>query len=111
MGSGRLYASVPISGSVWLRTKRMARDLKGVDLRSGSEADIAIKRHDAKCHFQKYLGIGEEEAARASIAEFLKQVPNFSIAAWKRIHPTRNPVVDKQRERIFEAWRNLGSAR
>jgi len=72
MGSGRLYASVPISGSVWLRTKRMARDLKGVDLRSGAKPTSRSK--------------------------------GTTLSA--RIHPTRNPVVDKQRERIFEAWRN-----
>ena len=55
-----------------------------------------------------YLGIEEEEAARTSLAEFLKETPKFSIAAWKRLHPTRNPVVAKQRERIFNAWRRLG---
>ena len=55
-----------------------------------------------------YLGIEEEAAARTSLAEFLKETPKFSIAAWKRLHPTRNPVVAKQRERIFNAWRRLG---
>jgi DNA-binding winged helix-turn-helix (wHTH) protein/tetratricopeptide (TPR) repeat protein/TolB-like protein len=56
-----------------------------------------------------YLGIGEEEAARASLAEYLKEMPNFSIEAWNRFAPpTRSRVVVKQRERIMDAWRRLG---
>ena len=48
-----------------------------------------------------YLGIGEEGQARASLGEFLKVAPTFSIAAWKKWVPTPNPVVAKQRERIY----------
>jgi DNA-binding winged helix-turn-helix (wHTH) protein/tetratricopeptide (TPR) repeat protein len=55
-----------------------------------------------------YLGIGEEQTARASLAEYLKESPNFSIAAWERWTPARNPLVAKQRERITDAWRRLG---
>ena len=55
-----------------------------------------------------YLGIGEEGQARASLAEYHKAAPNFSIAAWKRSMPTRNPILAKQRERIIDAWRRLG---
>ena len=39
-----------------------------------------------------YLGIGEEEQARASVAEFLKVAPTFSITGWKRWVPTPNPI-------------------
>ena len=55
-----------------------------------------------------YLGIGDEEKARASMAEFLKGVPKFSVAESKRWVPTRNPIVARQRERIWDAWRRLG---
>ena len=56
-----------------------------------------------------YLGIGDEQAARASLAEYLKESPNFSINAWKRfMPPTHNSIVVKQRERIIDAWRRLG---
>lgn len=55
-----------------------------------------------------YFGIGKEEQARASLAEFLKVAPTFSIAAWKRWVPTPNPTVAKQRERFLDAWRRLG---
>ena len=54
-----------------------------------------------------YLGIGEEEQARATMAECLKGA-QLSIAAWKRWMPTPNPIVAKQRERIVDAWRRLG---
>jgi adenylate cyclase len=56
-----------------------------------------------------YLGIGEEERARASLAEFLKVTPGFSLAGWKRSFPAAaNATVVKQRERIRDAWRRLG---
>ena len=55
-----------------------------------------------------YLGIGDEEIARASMAEFLKGVPKFSVAESKRWVATRNPIVARQRERIWDAWRRLG---
>jgi DNA-binding winged helix-turn-helix (wHTH) protein/tetratricopeptide (TPR) repeat protein len=55
-----------------------------------------------------YLGIGDEEQARASLAEFLKLSPKFSIAEWKRWIPTPTPIVARQRERIMDAWRRLG---
>lgn len=55
-----------------------------------------------------YLGIGDEERARASIAEFLKGAPKFSIAEWRRWVPPPYPIVVRQRERILDAWRRLG---
>jgi hypothetical protein len=55
-----------------------------------------------------YLGIGEEEQARASLAEFVKVAPSFAIATWKKWVPTPNRIVAKQRERILDAWRRLG---
>jgi DNA-binding winged helix-turn-helix (wHTH) protein/tetratricopeptide (TPR) repeat protein/TolB-like protein len=57
-----------------------------------------------------YLGIGDEEQARATMAEYLKGAPKFSIAEWKRWVPTPNPIVARQRERIMNAWRRLGVA-
>jgi DNA-binding winged helix-turn-helix (wHTH) protein/tetratricopeptide (TPR) repeat protein len=57
-----------------------------------------------------YLGIGEEGQAQATMAEFLKIAPRFSIEGWKRwAPPTRNPIVGRQRERIWDAWRQLGA--
>ena len=55
-----------------------------------------------------YVGIGEEQAARASLAEYLQERPRFSIERLKRFVPTSNPVVAKQRERIMDALRRLG---
>ena len=55
-----------------------------------------------------YLGVGDEDQARASMAEFLKGAPNFSLAVWKRWVPNPTPVVARQRERILDAWRRLG---
>lgn len=55
-----------------------------------------------------YLGVGDEEQARASMADYLAKVPDFSIAGWKRWTPSPSPVVVAQRERIFDAWRHLG---
>src|SRR5262245_55450753 len=55
-----------------------------------------------------YLGIGAEAQARASLAEYLKMAPNFSIASFKKWVPAPNPTVAKQRERILDAWRRLG---
>jgi DNA-binding winged helix-turn-helix (wHTH) protein/TolB-like protein len=55
-----------------------------------------------------YLGIGEEGAARASLAEFLREKRDFTIAGFKRARPLRNPIVARQRERILDAWRRLG---
>jgi DNA-binding winged helix-turn-helix (wHTH) protein/tetratricopeptide (TPR) repeat protein len=55
-----------------------------------------------------YLGTGEELAARASLAEYLKEKPRFSIDGFKRFVPMTNPIVAKQRERIMDAWRRLG---
>jgi len=55
-----------------------------------------------------YLGIGEDEAARVSLAEYLREKPRFSIEGFKRFVPTSNPVVAKQQERIIDAWRRLG---
>jgi DNA-binding winged helix-turn-helix (wHTH) protein/TolB-like protein/Flp pilus assembly protein TadD len=55
-----------------------------------------------------YLGVGEENAARASLANFLREHPNFTIAGSKRFTPVRNPTAAKQRERILDAWRRLG---
>jgi tetratricopeptide (TPR) repeat protein len=55
-----------------------------------------------------YLGIGEEWQARAGLAEYLKTAPDASIAAWKRWVPSPNPIVAKQRERIWDAFRRLG---
>jgi tetratricopeptide (TPR) repeat protein len=34
-----------------------------------------------------YLGTGEEQRARASLAEFLKVTPGFSLAGWQRSFP------------------------
>jgi DNA-binding winged helix-turn-helix (wHTH) protein/tetratricopeptide (TPR) repeat protein len=56
-----------------------------------------------------YLGLGEEEKARAAMAEFLKAAPRFTIAASSRWVPTPNATVAKQRERIRDAWRRLGA--
>ena len=56
-----------------------------------------------------YLGAGDEAQARASMAEYLKAAPNFSIAGWKRAMTSRNPIVAKQRERIVDALRRLGA--
>ena len=55
-----------------------------------------------------YLGVGNEDQARASMAEFLKRTSNPSLAAWKRWVPSPTPVVVKQRERILDALRRLG---
>ena len=55
-----------------------------------------------------YLGIGEDEAARVSLAEYLREKPRFSIEGFRRFVPTSNPVVAKQQERIIDAWRRLG---
>lgn len=55
-----------------------------------------------------YLGIGEDEAARVSLAEYLREKPGFSIEGFKRFAPVSNPVVAKQQERIVDAWRRLG---
>src|SRR6185436_6965356 len=55
-----------------------------------------------------YLGIGDENAARASLTEYLKEKPRFSIEGFKRFAPTSNPIVAEQRERIMNAWRRLG---
>ena len=55
-----------------------------------------------------YLGTGEELAARASLAEYLKEKPRFSIDGFKRFVPMTNPIAAKQRERIMDAWRRLG---
>jgi DNA-binding winged helix-turn-helix (wHTH) protein/tetratricopeptide (TPR) repeat protein len=56
-----------------------------------------------------YLEIGEEEAARATLAEYMREKPNLSIAGLKRfVVPLRNPIAAKQRERILDAWRRLG---
>lgn len=55
-----------------------------------------------------YLGTGEELAARASLAEYLKEKPRFSIEGFKRFVPMTNPIAAKQRERIMDAWRRLG---
>ena len=55
-----------------------------------------------------YLGIGEEQAARASLAEYLREKPRFSIEGFKRFVPITNPIVAKQRKRIMDAWRRLG---
>jgi TolA-binding protein len=54
-----------------------------------------------------YLGMGNEERARATLAEFRKSVPEFTIASWTRWRPTQNATVAKQRERIRDAWRRL----
>jgi DNA-binding winged helix-turn-helix (wHTH) protein/tetratricopeptide (TPR) repeat protein len=56
-----------------------------------------------------YLGIGDEEQARANMAEFLKMSPRFSIAESRRWVPSPHPVVAKQRERILDALRRLGA--
>jgi tetratricopeptide (TPR) repeat protein len=55
-----------------------------------------------------YLGIGEEERARASLAEFLKITPGFSLATWRQWFPVPNATVAKQRQRIRDAWHRLG---
>jgi DNA-binding winged helix-turn-helix (wHTH) protein/tetratricopeptide (TPR) repeat protein len=55
-----------------------------------------------------YVGIGQDEAARASLAEYLREKPRFSIEGFKRFVPMPNSVVAKQRERIMDAWRRLG---
>jgi tetratricopeptide (TPR) repeat protein len=56
-----------------------------------------------------YLGVGEEAKARASMAEFLKTVPNFSIAGMQRLVPTPTQVATQQRVRMHDAWRRLGA--
>jgi len=55
-----------------------------------------------------YVGMGEEQAARASLAEYLREQPRFSIEGFKRFVPMPNPVAAKQHERIMDAWRRLG---
>lgn len=55
-----------------------------------------------------YLGVGDEQAARASLAEYLREKPGFNIEGFKRFVLSPNPVVAKQRERIMDAWRRLG---
>jgi adenylate cyclase len=55
-----------------------------------------------------YFGIGREDEARATLAEYLKERPNASIANYKRWVPSPNPIVAKQRERIMDVWRRLG---
>jgi len=55
-----------------------------------------------------YLGTGEEQAARASLAEYLREKPGFTIEGFKRFVPMPNPVAAKQLERIMDAWRRLG---
>jgi tetratricopeptide (TPR) repeat protein len=74
-----------------------------------------LKAHQANPAFRyseqwlavAYLGAGEEEQARATMAEYLKSAPSFSIAGWKRSMTSRNPSVAKQRDRIVDAFRRL----
>ena len=55
-----------------------------------------------------YLGAGDEEKARAVIAEYLDVSPGFSIVTWRRSMASRHPVVIEQRKRIEAALRRLG---
>ena len=55
-----------------------------------------------------YLGVGDETKGRASMAEFLKEAPNFSLATLKRWVPNPTPIAARQRERMRDAWRRLG---
>lgn len=52
-----------------------------------------------------YLGVGQEAAARASLAEFVGESPRFSIAGWSRAMQTPAPVAAKQRERLVAGLR------
>jgi DNA-binding winged helix-turn-helix (wHTH) protein/tetratricopeptide (TPR) repeat protein len=55
-----------------------------------------------------YLGVGEEEKARAAMVEFLSARPGFRIAASSRWVPSPTATVTKQRKRIVDALRRLG---
>ena len=55
-----------------------------------------------------YLGVEDETKARASMAEFRKEVPNPSIAALQRLVPSPTQVAAQQRKRMLDAWRRLG---
>ena len=55
-----------------------------------------------------YLGVGDEEKARATAAEAVKVSPKFTIATWTMTQPTPTATVAKQRQRILDGWRRLG---
>lgn len=56
-----------------------------------------------------YAGLGQENKARALMAEYLVAEPGFALSGWNRSHPRHNPVVAEQRARI-ETWlRELGA--
>jgi DNA-binding winged helix-turn-helix (wHTH) protein/tetratricopeptide (TPR) repeat protein len=55
-----------------------------------------------------YLGLGEDEKAEHTMAEFLRFSPSFSIVSWKRDALTLKPIVAEQRKSIEDAMRRLG---
>jgi len=54
-----------------------------------------------------YHGLGEEEKAKAIMAEYRSKVPSFTIAGWKKSLATNNPVVAEQRKRMEQILRRL----
>jgi DNA-binding winged helix-turn-helix (wHTH) protein/TolB-like protein/Tfp pilus assembly protein PilF len=53
-------------------------------------------------------GLGRTEEARATMKAFLAARPAFTISAWERAYPSRNPALQAQRSRIADMLRQLG---
>jgi TolB-like protein/DNA-binding winged helix-turn-helix (wHTH) protein len=55
-----------------------------------------------------YGGLGQEDRARALMAEYLRKTPGFTLATWTQDNPRDHPVVGPQRDRIASAMKRLG---
>src|SRR6185436_3694846 len=77
-------------------------------LQKSEETSPLYHRHVLLWRSIALADLGRETEARASIARYLSDAPNFSIASWSRTFPQGNAAVTAQRKRIADALRRLG---
>jgi tetratricopeptide (TPR) repeat protein len=51
--------------------------------------------------------LGREEEGRVLIKTYLRESPDYTVAAWTKIYSSSNPIVASQRERIIAGLRRL----
>jgi TolB-like protein len=55
-----------------------------------------------------YASLGQQEKARGVMAGYLRKMPGFTVAGWRRDNRSGNAAVDAQRERMARMLGELG---
>ena len=90
-----------------LAAVRMSEDLTAVKWLLKARQANRFFPHSSMWLAVAYAGLGDDDKARDTMAEYRKVASSFTIAGWKNNFATRNVIVAEQRERIEKVLRRL----